>query len=757
MSLREAIESVRQDGIDISYSSKLVKPWMRVRETPSAADPLQCLQEVLAHYGLELKPGPQHHWLIVQGDVVEQVTEPVAETARQVIRTRPEPIEQLDEVVIVASRYELFAQGLVNGQFLTGEEISLLPHIADDVFRAFHRVPGAAATDFSAPFNLRGGAVNETMVTLDGLEILEPYHMRTLFSPLSIIDPGIVGNAAVLSGGFAAEYGNHASGVIEISSKWTHGEPVHQLGVSFVSAFARSSGSWGERGNYLVSARRGYLDLLADAVAVGDEDVTPRYGDVFAKVGYALSDSTQIDAHLLSASDDVSYKNASESEQGDGEGTLLYSWLTLDSELDDHIRWINTLSTGQVETEDSGHLRNWPQEYMERFFRRDFRTSGIQSELNLQLTHSQFWAAGIRYRRLEADFDYKIDSFRQFEYINGGLPLALRRNIMTSREGSEYGTYLRFRHQTKGRWTWEAGLRWDKQTYTDTADDTQLSPRVMALFEAGERTDLRLGWGYFHQPQGIQELQVEDGVTDYHPAELAEHFVAGLHHQFSSDIELQLDIYRKDYSDLIPRYENVLDSFEYAPESDFDRVLVEPSSAEAKGVEITLRNRQGQSLDWWINYTWSRAEDVVDEVVVPRSWDQRHALTGNLIWRGQQWVLSLAGRYHSGWPRTPLLVTVIPDEANALIGVDGDLSQRNQERYDDYFRLDLRLSRTVQLDRGSLQFYFEVFNLLNTDNQCCVAGHDLTASPSPVLSPQYDSYLPIFPSFGFIWTFDAGS
>lgn len=757
LSLLEAIETVRRDGIEITYSSKLVKPWMRVRETPSSTDPVQGLQEALAAYNLALEPGPRDQWLVVQGEAMELSAEPASVTARHTPLPRSAPKVELDEVVIVASRYSLFEQGTVNGQFLTEEEIGLLPHIADDLFRAFHRVPGAATTDFSAPFSLRGGAVNETMVTLDGLEILEPYHMRTLFNPLSIIDPGIVDNAAVLSGGFAADYGNHASGVIEISSKWAEGEPVHELGVSFVSAFVRSSGNWGDRGSYLVSARRGYLDLLADSIAIGDEDVTPRYGDVFAKVGYAASDSTYIDAYLLFASDDVSYQDASENEQGDGEGALYYSWMTVDTELNDRLRWINTLSAGQVETEDSGLLRNLPREYMDRFFRREFSMNGLQSELNLEVTDSQLWMVGIRYRRLEAEFDYKIDSFRRFDFINGGLPMVLQRDIVTSTEGSEYGAYLRFRHQTKGRWTWEAGLRWDKQTYTDTTDDTQLSPRLMALFQAGEQTDLRLGWGYYHQPQGIQELQVEDGVTEYYPAEMAEHFVTGIHHRFESDVELQLDIYHKSYSDLIPRFENVLDRFEYAPESDFDRVLVEPTSAEAKGVEITLRNRQGNALDWWLNYTWSKAEDVVDGIAVPRSWDQRHAVTGNLIWRSKQWTVSLAGRYHSGWPRTPLLVTSVFDDSDVMTGIDGDLSQRNQERYDDYFRLDLRLSRTIELDRGSLQFYFEVFNILNTDNQCCVAGHDLTANPSPVLSPHFDSYLPFFPSFGFVWTFGAGS
>jgi hypothetical protein len=277
------------------------------------------------------------------------------------------------------------------------------------------------------------------------------------------------------------------------------------------------------------------------------------------------------------------------------------------------------------------------------------------------------------------------------------------------------------------------------------------------LFELAERTELRLGWGYYYQPQGIQDLQVEDGITDYFPAERAEHFVAGIRQRFNSGLELQMDIYQKRYSDLRPRFENALDAYDYAAETDFDRIRIEPAGAKSTGMEITLRNRQSEILDWWLNYTWSKAEDTIEGEAVPRSWDQRHAITGNLTWHGKRWALSLLGRYHSGWPQTPLLLTPILDAGGAVVGIDGELSARNQARYDDYFRIDMRLSRTVDLKKGSFQFYVEIFNLLNTNNQCCVADHDLAYGPPLSASPNYDEFLPFFPSFGFVWTFGPGA
>lgn len=756
MSLIDAIESVRQEGIDITYSSRLVEPWMRVRVTPSVSDPVRGLREALDAYDLALEQGPQGQWLIVKADPQDRsdVTESVDHGESS--PGEPEYSTEIDEVKIVASRYALYEHRATSNQFLTGREIRLLPHIADDVFRAFHRLPGVAATDFSAPFHLRGGMLGETKVVLDGLELFEPYHMRTLFSPLSIVDPGIIDNVSVLSGGFTADNGNHMSGVIDISSRWLSTAPVFETGVSFVNAFVRGAGAWGDRVDYHFSARRGYLDLVADAAAVGDEEFTPRYSDVFAKAGFAITDTTSIDAHVLFASDNVDYKNTDEGEAGESESSLNYAWVTIDSEPANNIHWKNIFSTGRVNTNDIGSSSNWPYENIDRYYDRDVKVSALQSDLNLYVSDSQLWMFGLRYRRLEADFDYEINSVRQSDFFNGGIPMQIQRDIVTSRSGGEYGAYARYRFRPSLRSTWEVGLRWDKQTYTDITGDTQLSPRVNALFHLGEQTDLRIGWGYYYQPQGIHELQVEDDVSEYFPAARAEHFVAGIRQQFESGLELQMDIYQKRYSDLWPRFENALDSFDYASESNFDRVRIEPTSAESKGVEITLRDRQSDGLDWWFNYTLSKAEDVIGGINVPRSWDQRHAFTGNLTWYGEKWTLSLVGRFHSGWPRTPLLVTPVLDAGGSLVDIDGDLSQRNQSNYDDYFRVDMRLSRTLELKRSSFQFYVEVFNLLNTENQCCVSGHDLTFLPIVTASPNFDAYMPFFPSFGFVWTFGPG-
>jgi hypothetical protein len=757
MSLVEAIESLATQGIEIAYSSQLVKPWMRVRNTPLESEPLAALREVLAVYGLALNEAADNRWLIVRGAPGTTVAIESTGGVEQDIEPRPVTLPPLEEVMIVASRHSLFDRQDSGDQFLTGDEIRLLPHIADDSFRAFHRLPGAAADDFSAPFHLRGGTVDEVKVVLDGLEIFEPFHLRTLFSPLSIIDAGVIGQAQVFSGGFAADFGNHMSGVIDISSDLPDTRPVHELGVSFVSSFARSSGIFASgRGNYQISGRRGYLDLIADQKEDKGEQLVPRYNDVFARASYTLNDTVDVTAQVLLASDKVRFSQPSEGREVDDRSSLDHVWVAIDLEPTDSLILRNVLFTGRVESMEDGRSSNPPAETLTRLYSRNVEISGLQSDLDLRVNARKMWKIGARYRKLEADYDYFIDSVRHMYVGSFDVQSTVQRNIVASRQGDEFGVFVDYRFQPSSRAVLEVGLRWDKQTYTDTEERQQLSPRLSGLFRLGDRTDLRIGWGHYYQPQGIQNLQVEDGVEEYYPAERAEHLVAGIRHRFESGMELQADLYSKNYSDIHPRFENALDMYEFAPESTFDRVRIEPDSAESQGVELTLRNRQTNGFDWWLNYTWSKVEDEINGANVPRSWDQRHAFTANLAWRGDRWSLSAVGGYHSGRPRTNLLVSPILNGAGDVVGIDTDLSQRNSGRYDGYSRVDIRLSRDVDLPHSYFQFYFEIFNLFNTTNECCVPGHKLAPGSSVAASPVYDDYLPLFPSFGFVWTFGPG-
>ena len=186
-----------------------------------------------------------------------------------------------------------------------------------------------------------------------------------------------------------------------------------------------------------------------------------------------------------------------------------------------------------------------------------------------------------------------------------------------------------------------------------------------------------------------------------------EQAVVALEHHWSNGVEFRAEAYRKSYSDLMPYFDQLFDDQEVLPELRSDRIRIDPEKARSQGVELDLRHFSDESFRWWATYTWSRAEERVGGQWIPRDWDQPHAFNTGLSFAVSDWTLTLALRYHSGWPKTPL--RRIRDGSDTL----AEIGARNSDRHGIYHRLDARASRRLQLPNSTLQFYLEIINLYN--------------------------------------------
>lgn len=156
------------------------------------------------------------------------------------------------------------------------------------------------------------------------------------------------------------------------------------------------------------------------------------------------------------------------------------------------------------------------------------------------------------------------------------------------------------------------------------------------LQKVGENTELRLSWGRYHQSQEINELQVEDGIASFWPAQRADHLIVGFRHLFDRQFALRIELFDKRMRDIRPRFENLFDPLGLIPEVQPDRVRPDPGSAQSQGVEITLDRRSGY-FNWWATYVFSEVRDRIDGRQQPRSWDQPHAFQGGLSFSNEKW------------------------------------------------------------------------------------------------------------------------
>ena len=146
--------------------------------------------------------------LEVRGDgftsqVVETPRLAAGQTVEVLIQLDPLPVS-LDEIQVTAS-VSILRDKPTAAIALDREEISELPHFGDDLYRAINVLPGTSGGDFSARFAVRGGLYDETLVTLDDQELMEPFHLKDFQGIFSIIDPEAIGGVELTPGGFTAK------------------------------------------------------------------------------------------------------------------------------------------------------------------------------------------------------------------------------------------------------------------------------------------------------------------------------------------------------------------------------------------------------------------------------------------------------------------------------------------------------------------------------------------------------------------------
>ena len=740
--LGEFLAGLRDQGIRVIFSSDLVTDEMLLQEVPGDATSAEALSRILAPFGLKAMEGSTGILLVVRSDEPTDAGSTAAEQHDEV---------PIPEIVVTSSLHSLQYSPSGTQTYLDRAMTARIPAAAEEAVRLTNRLPGTANGGISARNHVRGGEVNEVLFMFDGLRLYEPYHLKDFQSVATIVNSHAVGGIEFYTGAYPAQYGDRMSGVMDITLREPEKPMETELALSFFNTSLLSIGNFGggDRGDWLLTARRGNLDLIADLV---DPDIgSPDYRDYLAHVGWDFGPRATVSANYLASIDKLALFDEGRGEAANARYSNQVSWLKWDAEWSDQLKSLTVFAYSDIENRRLGTLD------LPGIVSGDLSSTTSFKAFELRQhwtwTPAQHWMlqAGVNAKHLDAH--YQLAASKQiaapFDTILGNQPLTVL-DFDRSPEGAQYAAYAEFRWRPVSRLTLDLGLRWDQQTYTTAADDRQYSPRASLLWEPSRSTQIRLGWGQYYQAQEINELQLTDGVDEFFPAQRAEHFVLNAKHWFSDEVDLALSVYRKSFRTIRPRFENVFNTLTLLPELQFDRVLIDASTAEALGAELILtRGASDEDLLWWLSYSWSRVEDSTGEGNVPRSWDQSHTLKGGVSLRWRQWDFSLAGEVHTGWPRTELYSELLsqPDGSTSL---SVSTSRRNAFRHALSHSLDMRISRDFDLSRGTLTAFLEVTNLYNQENACCM---EYSLAPDGSVAANETHWLPLVPSLGIVWRF----
>lgn len=748
VTLEQAIDVLRAGGLNIIYSSDVIKPWMRVRAEPEGADASAQLARMLAPYGLVAKDGPRNTLLIVRGDPPAPApagntaapTKPAAEQAARPV---------LNELIITASQYELTRGPTRPATTMSAADIDFVPNPGDDPVRAAARLPGTANADYTAKANVRGGEVDEILVRFDDLRLYDPFHLKDFQSVFSAIDPGITQQMNVYTGGFPSTYGDRMSSVMDILSLPGDGQPYREISLSFFNASAMAKGGFNDgRGDWLVSARRGNLDMFFQIVSsdLGE----PSYLDFYARVSHWFSDSFAISASALLFDDDIEiFESAQREEIATADYRDAYGWLRLDfvptNDFGGNLIWART----ELESHRAGSTDQPGVAIGSLQEAKDFTIDSLQTDWSWRTNQRTEFRIGAIATLAEGTYRYEDRAEFALLFSTPGATLDPVRltDIARDVDGEYFGAYVNLRYRLASQLVAEAGLRWDRETVSSGNPD-EFSPRLALLYSPGAATDLRASWGRYYQTEAINELQVSDGVIEFSPPQRSDHFVLGLDHRFSNELELRVEAYHKRYDRLRPRYENFLNPLVVLPELKPDRVRIAPDDSKAKGIETTLRYRGEGPWSWWLSYAWASVKDDFTNTKVRRSWDQNHSLRLGAGWRSNRWEFSALGIWHTGWPTTHVELAAADPFPIVATG------PRNQSRLGDYLSVDVRAARIIRFDdSNALTLFVEISNFFNNSNDCCVEYEVDDESGALLLESEKTDGLPFVPSAGFVWRF----
>ena len=792
-----------------TYSSELVRRHTRIATEPAPGDAIARLRESLATLGLQLlETADDRSYLVVAGPIVAtldpskprrvagRVTD--ADTGRPLAGARVEidgivtrtdhdgrfaldihqprglsaslsgyasktvPMAEhaqssadlalalepsVEEVVVAASRYRIGKRGALSRHVLDDALLVNLPEIGD-ALRVVNRLPGARTIGISAIPRVRGGFADETLVLFNHVELLEPVHLKDFHGLFSGLDPRVIKSIDVYTGGFPARYGNRMSGVLDIAPAEPPPRPAGALTLSLFNIGAMAQGpTAGGRGGWALSARRGTLDAIARQLErnVG----TPSFHDAYGRFGWAFDPRTHVDAGLIIYNDDVEAidDESPHSEHAFSNYRNTYAWTQLRREWTDTAHTRTLLSYADIRHGRSGSAHGVGP-HGGRGTVDDLRRFRILDVAQTATVVRSGWSAefGGGVRLANGRYDYLASGRRGALARILGRPRDLHYRVRARPEG--WAGHL-FGSVAVTPWRAvrvEAGVRWDRQTYGVGAD--QISPRLALRYDIDASTAVTVAAGSFSQPQGIHELQVEDGQSGFQQPQNAHHFIAGVDRAFSRlGVQVHAEIYVKRFTRLKRRFENPLHALVLLPELAPDRLSSHPSAARARGAELTVRYRPSRVLNAWFSYTRGEAEDRVDHQWRPRRWDQTHSVSAGLVRTTDRWSAAVTFLWHDGW-RTTRLPPLIRE--GTMLRPDW-----NAERLPAFASLDLRISRTWRWVAHGLTVFAECANILDRTNVGAVE-YELFRDPSIDgfgVAEDPRKLFPVVPSIGLVWEF----
>lgn len=623
-------------------------------------------------------------------------------------------------------------------QRLTSEEIKANPGGNFDISRVIQALPGVGGSSSSAGFRndiiIRGGAPNENVFYLDGIEIPVINHFATQGSaggPTGILNVSFIEEVKLSSSAFDARFDNTLSSVFEFKQKRGNNNRVQgNIRLSGTELATTFDGPIGKSGKttFLASARRSYLQLLFKAI---DLPIRPNYWDFQYKISHQLSKKTTLTLLGVGAIDEFNF--AAPKEATPEKLYVLNSNPSIQ-------QWNYTIGASIRHQLSNGFWnlalsRNAFNNQLEKY---ENNLGPIRGNKTLALNSSEVE------NKLRFDVNQNFNGFKLSygmvaqlvsfsnstnQLISNAIvdnnnniiqPAVINNfnsNIQFARMGAFTQLGKRFLDNKLGL---SAGIRFDQNTFTKTGMNPlkTLSPRIAASYVITDKVTFNASVGTYFKMLPYTALgyrnnnnELVNKNTDYTQST---HYVAGFEYLPSSSTRFTFEGFYKQYSNVPISVRNGISLSNQG--ADFNVLGNEAVSTSGKGkaygFELFAQQKLTNRFYGVLSYTWFVSKYTnANNTYAPSSWDNRHLLSAVVGYKmNRNWEIGLKFRYQGGVPYTPF--DLIASRQNYLTLGTGipDYNNINTQRLNAFNSSDIRIDKKWFYKRFTLNLFLDITN-----------------------------------------------
>lgn len=626
-------------------------------------------------------------------------------------------------------------------QQLTTEEIKSNPGGNFDVSRVIQTLPGVGSSSGGAARNdiiIRGGAPNENVYYLDGIEIPVLNHFQTQGSSggaQGILNVSFIEDVKLSSSAFDARYDNALASTFIINQR--DGNPERLSGnvrASLTEAVLTFEGPISKKTTFLASARKSYLDLLFSLI---DLPIRPNFYDFQYKVTHKINDKTTLTAIGLGAIDRFSFATTKSSTPENIFITRSLPYIN---------QWNYTTGFNLKRKVKKGYMnfalsRNMFNNSLDKFVTgeqieadRTFKLVSQEIENKFRFDINKFingWkitgGLSAQYVKYNTDLYNKVSN----NVLDSAGNVIVPAQIIEIQSATEFFKYGLFGQVAKNLFNEKLllslGLRTDMNSFTNEGNNPlkTLSPRISVAYHLTSKFDLTGSIGTYYKIPTYTSLGYRDIAGNLVNQDMkyiqSTHYVLGTQFLPSKALRITVEGFFKQYANYPVSAATGVSLANQGAEfgSIGSEKVISNGKGETFGFEVFVQQKLIKKLFYVVSYTFVRSKfSGANGNLIPSSWDSRHLLSATLGYKFKKgYELGLKYRFAGGTPYTPFDLEV--SQQNYLLTGTGTLYTNllNTNRLQAFNQLDVRVDKKINFKRTAIDIYIDIQNILALESQ----------------------------------------